>query len=67
MAESAQGLWQAGRAAGYRWAADEATRAYSHPLTLDPADRTKLVIEHARQAFGGRCVDQPHAWVRGFV
>jgi hypothetical protein len=60
-------LFEAGRSAGFAWASDEARRGYLHPLPLEPGQPTRFLIEHAQAAFGGACVGERHAFVRGFV
>ena len=61
------GLFDSGRSAGFAWATEEARRGYLHPLSLEPGRPTRLLIEHAQAAFGGACVGERHAFVRGFV
>src|SRR5437762_10247927 len=56
---------EAGRAAGFAWAEDEARRGYVHPVSHVP--NARIVIEHARRAFGGMTHGRPRAFIRGFV
>src|SRR5437879_4062267 len=57
--------WEAGRTAGFAWAEDEARRGYVHPVSHVP--NARIVIEHARHAFGGMTHGRPRAFIRGFV
>ncbi len=57
----------AGRAAGFAWAAEEARRGYLHPMDDMPYAKARIVIEHARDAFGGLTYGRPRAFIRGFV
>jgi hypothetical protein len=59
--------WEAGRAAGLAWATDEARRGYLHPVSEVPNSKVRIVIEHARDAFGGLTHGRPRAFIRGFV
>ena len=58
---------EAGRAAGFDWAADEAQRGYLHPVILNDAPQLRILIDHAHTAFGGRCRGRRRAFIRGFV
>jgi hypothetical protein len=58
---------EAGRAAGFAWAAEEARRGYLHPMDEMPYAKGRIVIEHALQAFGGLIHGRPRAFIRGFV
>jgi hypothetical protein len=58
---------EAGRAAGFAWAAEEARRGYLHPMDDMPYAKARIVIEHARHAFGGLTHGRPRAFIRGFV
>jgi len=62
-----QDTWEAGRAAGLDWAADEARRGYRHPISVEPNKTTRLLIDHARQAFGGLTYGRRRPFIRGFV
>jgi len=59
--------WEAGIAAGFAWASEEAERGYLHPLIVHSPQTAKIVIEHAHEAFGGRCRGRPRLFIRGFV
>ena len=58
---------EAGRSAGLAWAADEARRGYLHQVKIGEGQKTRVVIEHARQAFSGLCEGREHSFIRGFV
>jgi hypothetical protein len=65
--DSDRGSWEAGRAAGLKWATDEARRGYRHPLNIEAPHKTRLLVGHARQAFGGLTQGRRHPFIRGFV
>jgi len=60
-------LWHSGAAAGAQWAYEELKRGYAHPLTVESARTQRMLIEHAREAFGGRCRGKPRLFIRGFI
>jgi hypothetical protein len=64
---SDQPSWEAGREAGLKWAADEARRGYLHPLTVKSPQQSRMLVHHARQAFGGLTHGRRHSFIRGFV
>jgi hypothetical protein len=60
-------LWHSGVAAGEQWAFEELSRGYAHPLHVESAQTERILIEHAQDAFGGRCQGKPRLFIRGFI
>src|SRR5260370_31244823 len=58
---------EAGRVAGLAWASAEARRGYLHPINIESPTSTRLLVGHARQAFGGLIHGRRHPFIRGFV